>query len=45
MTPFEAGFEAFMEGHLIDSNPFELDTEESDAWLTGWYAASDADQT
>lgn len=45
MTPFDAGYEAFLDGQDIDSNPFEPETDDWEDWRRGWYSASDGDLT
>lgn len=43
MVPFQAGYEAYLEGDDLDTNPFELESDEWLDWRRGWYAAADGD--
>jgi len=40
---YDQGYQAFLEGLDLESNPFQEGTEEHDEWESGWVNAS-ADQ-
>jgi ribosome modulation factor len=41
MTPYEQGYEAREIGRGLNDNPYEMNTDEWDEWINGWYKADD----
>ena len=42
-TPYDQGFQAFLEGLDQESNPYDSGTDDFYDWEGGWVAASDQD--
>lgn len=40
---FESGFQAYLDGQELESNPFPEGSDEYFDWEAGWVAASDQD--
>ena len=42
-TPYDKGYQAYLEGSTLEANPFQAPSDEYYDWEGGWVAASDQD--